>query len=61
MLATLVVVDVFVDGHVDGVGFGDGNFDFLFYFNGVGLLYFIWDGFLHGVGYWLLHNLGYNL
>lgn len=61
MLATLVVVDVFVDGHVDGVGFGDGNFDFLFYFNGVGLLYFIWDGFLHGVGYGLLHNLGYNL
>lgn len=60
-MLSLVVVDVLVDWHVDGVGLGDGDLDLLLHLDGVGLLDLIGDGLLYGVRHWLLHDLGDNL
>lgn len=61
LVTSFVVVDVFVDGDMDWVGFGDGDLDLLLDLNGVRLLDFIGDGLLNGVGDWLLDNLGHDL
>lgn len=61
LVASLVVVDVFVDRYVDGVRLGDGDLDLLFDLNGVGLLDLIGDGLLYGVRDGFLHNLGHDL
>lgn len=61
LVASLVVVDVFVDRYVDGVGLGDGDLDLLLDLNGVGLLDLIGDGLLYGVRDGFLHNLGHDL
>lgn len=57
----LMVEDVLVDGHVDGVGLGDGNFDLLLDLDGVWLLDLIGHWLLHVVGHSLLDDLRHNL
>lgn len=61
LVLSLVVVDVFVDGHMDRVGLGDWDLDLLLNLNGVRLLHFIGDGLLHRVGNRLLDDLGHDL
>lgn len=53
VFASLVVVNVFVDGYMDWVRLGDWYLDLLLHFYGVGLLHFI--------RYWLLHGIRYRL
>lgn len=61
VLASLVVVDVLVDGNMNWVGFGDGNLNLLLDLNGVRLLHIIRHRLLNGVRHWLLYNLRHDL
>lgn len=61
LVASFVVVYVFVDGYMDWVRLGDWDLDLLLDLNGVGLLDLIGDGLLNGVWDWLLHYLGHDL
>lgn len=61
VLASLMVVDVFVHGNMDGVGFRDWDLNLLFDLNGVGLLDLIRDGLLHRVWHRFLHYMRDNL
>lgn len=61
MLASFVVVDVFVDWHVDWVRLGDGDLNPLFDLNGVRLFDIIRHRLFDCVRYGLLYNLGDDL
>lgn len=61
VLASLMVVDVFVDGHVDGVRLGDWDLDFLFDLNGIRLLDVIRHWLLNGVRHWLFYDMRHDL
>lgn len=56
-----MVVDVFVDGNMDGVRLGDWDLNLLLDLDGVGLLHLIGDRFLDCVWHRLLHYMGNNL
>lgn len=61
VLASFMMVDVFVDWNMDGVGLGNWDLNLLLNLNGVWLLDLIGDGLFDRVRHRLLHYLGDNL